>query len=344
MRQARPDEHGAVRVRALPADLLEAVAQGVAAFLVPHALLLHLLARAGEGGDGRVLLRVEHAKVHLAAQLASRGHDVGAAHQEGEAAARHVEGLGEAQKLHADLAGARVRQEAPAGGAVVDDVGVGVVVDDHDVVLARELDDLLVDLGRAHRAHRVCGQRDDHVLGAVRHLRVDARHVGQEVVLGRERVERARAAGERGGVAEDRVAGVGHQDGVALVDERGAQGQHALLGAAAAHDHVVRDAVHAVAVLVVGAHGVQQLVLVVQGVLPVGRVLGALDQRVYDVLRGPEVRRPHREVVDRAALGLKLAAAHVKRGKDLVSQQVKTLRELHGHSNQPGGPVPVAHR
>ena len=37
-------------------------------------------------------------------------------------------------------------------------------------------------------------------------------------------------------------------------------------------------------------------------------------------------------------------ALGVERGKDLVSQQVKTLRELHGHSNQPGGPVPVAHR
>ena len=106
----------------------------------------------------------------------------------------------------------------------------------------------------------------------------------------------------------------------------------------------MRDAIHAIAVPVVGAHGVQQLVLVVQGVLPVGRVLSALDQRVYDVLRGLEVGRPHREIVDRAALGLKLAATHVKRGKDLVSQQAKTLRELHGHSNQPGGPVPVAHR
>ena len=330
MRQARPHEHGAVGVGALPADLLQAVAQDVATLLVLHALLLDLLARASERGDGRVLLGVEHAEVDLAAQLVGRGHDVGPAHEEGQPAASHVERLGEREELHAHLARARVGEEAAAGRPVIDDVGVGVVVDDDHVMLARELDDLLVHLGRAHRAHRVGRQRDHHVLGAVGHLRVDSRHVWQEVMLGRERVVGARAARERDRVAEDGVARVGHEDGVARVDERGGQRQHALLRAAAAHDHVALDALYAKAVAVVAADGVEQLVLVVERVLPVGRVLGALCQGIDDVLGRPEVGRSHGEVVDGAAGRLELAATHVKGSKDLVSQQVQTLRQLHG--------------
>ena len=103
-----------MRVGSLPANGLQAVAQCIPALLVEQALALNRVARAGERGNGRVLLGQEHAKVHLAAELARGSHDVLAPHQKREAGAGHVEGLGEREELHAHVKRAGVVEEAPA--------------------------------------------------------------------------------------------------------------------------------------------------------------------------------------------------------------------------------------
>ena len=198
-------------------------------------------------------------------------------------------------------------------------------MNDHEVVGAREGDGLLVDRRRPHRAHRVGGKREDEVLGGVRHVRRHVGQVRQEVVLGGERVVEGARAGEQRRVLEDGVARVGHQAHVAGVDERRDHVPQALLGAAAAHHHVARDAGHAEAALVVAADGVEQLVLIVQRVLPVGGGGRGRAQRLDHVGRGLEVRRAHREVEDLPPGGLQLAPPHVERGEHLVAKQVEPL-------------------
>ena len=329
MRDARPDEHGAVRVGPLPAGLLQPVAQGVAALLVEQPLLTHTIERACERGDGHVLLAEEHAEVDLAAELAEGAHHVGPAHQEGQAHARDVERLGEREELHAHVERPRRVEEGIAPLHVVDDVGIGVVVDDEQVVLAREGHDLLVEAGPRDGAHGIGGQRHDHVLGGVRDRGVDAGHIGQEVVLGVQRVVGQVGAREQARRGKDGIAGVRDQDGVARVEQGHAQVPHALLRAVAGADHIGRDARHAVAALVIGAHGVQQLGRVAQGVLPLGRVVGGLCQGVLQVAGRLEVGRAHREVVDGAALGLELQPLIVESGEDLVAEPVERARELH---------------
>ena len=340
MRQARPHEHGAVRVGPLPANRLEPVAEGVAPLLVEVLLVDHLVARARERRDGRVLDGQEHAVVELAAQLVGGSHHVRPAHEEADAGARDVERLGEAEELDAHLVGTGVVEEAVALDPVEDDVAVGVVVNDQQVMGTGELDDLGVDLRRAHRAHRVCRQRHHHVLGTVGHLGVDAVHVGQEVVLGRERVEGKLGPDHHGRGAKQRVARVGDEHRVALVEQRQRQAAHALLRAVDAHDHVGRDS-DAEAALVVGADGVLELGKVRDGILPVVGVLRGRHERVHHVRRRLEVRRAHREVDDRATLGLELVPAVVERGEDLVAKLVESLRELHACLREERGAPPA---
>ena len=317
-------------VRPLPAEPLEPVAERVAALLVLEPLFLNLLERTGERGDGGLLDGQEHTEVNLAAQLDEGGHHVRATHAEADARTRDVEALGEREKLNAHLERAGIAEERAAARTVEDDVRVSVVVHDDEVVGAGEVDDLLVELGRAHGAHRVGGQAHDHVLGAVGNLGGNIRHVGQEVVLGAERVIVDVRPGELGPRLEDGVARIGHDDGIAGVGEREREVADALLRAVAAGDHVGRDARDAEAALVVVADRLLELGQVAQAVLPHGGVLRGLGEGVHHVRVRREVRRAHGQVVDGAALGLEGDAAVVQRREDLRAKQVEPMGELHG--------------
>ena len=201
---------------------------------------------------------------------------------------------------------------------------------DDEVVGAGEVDDLLVELGRAHGAHRVGGQAHDHVFGAVGNLGGNIRHVGQEVVLGAERVIVDVRPGELGPRLEDGVARIGHDDGIAGIGEREGEVAHALLRAVAAGDHVWRDAGDAEAALVVVTDRLLELGQVAQAVLPHGGILRGLGEGVHHVRVRREVRRAHGQVVDGAALGLEGDAAVVQRREDLRAEEVEPVGELHG--------------
>ena len=208
---------------------------------------------------------------------------------------------------------------------------------DEQVVLACELDDLAIELGRAHAANGVCGKRDDHVLGTVGDRGVDARHIGQKIVLSVERIVLERAAGEFDAGLEHGVARVGHEHAIALVEQRQAQMAHALLRTVDGAHHIGRDAVDVEATLVVIAYGLLEFGQVTQGVLPHLRILGGLCERLdHMVVRG-EVRRTDREVVDSAPLLFQLDAAVVESGKDLVAKAVETAGKLHGEPFRTNG-------
>ena len=74
--------------------------------------------------------------------------------------------------------------------AVEGDVGVGEVVHEHELALAREVDELLHQLGRRDRGGRVVRERDDH--HARRRLR------GADGLLDRRRATSASLDRERG--------------------------------------------------------------------------------------------------------------------------------------------------
>ena len=199
-----------MRVGALPAQALKTVAQGIATLLVLQTLRLDLIARTVQAGDSSLLDREEHTKVDLAAQLGKGRDHILAADQKADAGTGDVKRLGEREELNAHLKRAGILQEAAARLAIEHDVGVRVVMDDEQVVLAGESDDLLVDLGRAHRADRVRGQRHDHVLSTIGNLGIDARHIGQVIVLGNQRIVLELGIGNLRTRLKDRVARIGN--------------------------------------------------------------------------------------------------------------------------------------
>ena len=203
-------------------------------------------------------------------------------------------------------------------------------MDDEQVVLASKGDNLLVDLGRAHRADRVRGQRHDHILGTIGNLRIDTRHIGQVIMLGDQRIVLELGIGDLGTRLKDRVARIGNQDGVTRIEQGQAQMAHALLRAVARLHHGRRNARNAKATLIVIAHGLLELGQVAQGVLPHLGVLGRLRERLDHVVVRLKVGRAHAHVVNGLALGLKRKKLVVERGEDLRAKAVETLRCLHG--------------
>ncbi len=71
---------------------------------------------------------------------------------------------------------------------------------------------------------------------------------------------------------------------------------------------------------------------VAQAVLPLRRIGSGIAQRLDHVVVRSEIRRADRQVVDGAALGLKLQALGVERAEDLRAKPIKTLGKLHVQS------------
>ncbi len=154
-----------MRVGSLPAQALKTVAQGIAALLVLQTLRLDLIARAIKARDGGLLDREEHAKVNLAAQLGEGRDHILATDQKAIRAPVTLNDL-ESEKNSTPTKRTGILQLA-ARLAVEDDAGICVVVNDQQIMFAGKGDNLLVDLGRAHRADRVRRQRHDHILGTI---------------------------------------------------------------------------------------------------------------------------------------------------------------------------------
>ena len=203
-------------------------------------------------------------------------------------------------------------------------------MDNEQVVLAGESDNLLVDLGRAHRADRVRRQRHDHILGTIGHLGIDTSHIGQVIMLGNQRIVLELGIGDLGTRLKDRVARIGNQNGVTRIEQSQAQVAHALLRTVARLHHGRRNARNAKATLIVIAHGLLEFGQVAQGILPHLGILGGLCERLDHVAVRLKVGRAHAHVVNGLALSLQREQFVVERGEDLRAKAVETLRCLHG--------------
>ena len=203
-------------------------------------------------------------------------------------------------------------------------------MNDQQIMFAGKGDNLLVDLGRAHRADRVRRQRHDHILGTIGDLGVDARHIGQVIVLGDQWIVLELGVGDLGARLKDRIARIGNQNGVTRIEQGQAQMAHALLRAVARLHHRRRNARNAKAALVVIAHGLLKLGQIAQGILPHLGILGRLRERLDHVVVRLKVGRAHAHVVNGLALSLQREKLVVERGEDLRAKAVETLRCLHG--------------
>lgn len=94
-------------------------------------------------------------KCDLGAQLLACGNHIAAAHQKADARAGHVEALAQGEELDCAGLGARNVEDAVAHGTIKDDIAVGVIMDEQNLMCIAEIHDLLVQLRAAHAAHRV---------------------------------------------------------------------------------------------------------------------------------------------------------------------------------------------
>ena len=138
-----PHEHGAPGPLDLPADPVQAVAQGVAAAFVDGGGLGRVVGQVPQGDRGRDLDGLEAPVVEVALQLGQSRHHVGAAQHERHPPARHRKRLGHRIELHRALPGPGGLQDRRGPVPVEAQVGVGVVVNDEQVPVSGEVHHLL---------------------------------------------------------------------------------------------------------------------------------------------------------------------------------------------------------
>ena len=203
----------------------------------------------------------------------------------------HAVGFGEGIELHSHLFGAGVGEKAAAGLAVKHELGIGVIVEDDDVVSFGKLDELGIKRGGRCYGGGVVGIGDHHQFGALSHgggdfVQVDDiavfRALGHIVNLG---------AGQARAVCKDGVAGVRHKDGIAGIhDGKGDMGQ-AFLRAQKGENFGIGIQRNVIAALIPIGNGAAQGLCIREGIEVIFRVKGALAQRLHDMRGGRDIRR-----------------------------------------------------
>src|SRR5215831_17069600 len=161
----RPHEHCALRLGHAPAELVEAVHQHVTAFSMDLDDLLDALLVGLERHDAGDLDRLEGAVVEVRLDAGEGADHTCVAADEPKPPPRHVVRFRGREDLDADLSRAGYREERRRLVAVEREVGVREIVNDHQPVLARKVDDLHEELAvHAHRG-RIVRERQDEQLG-----------------------------------------------------------------------------------------------------------------------------------------------------------------------------------
>ncbi len=227
----RPDEHRGHRFGHRPADPVQAGDQHVAPAAVVLDDLLDRLLRPVERLDRRDLDRLEDAVIQVTLQLRQRPHDLRIAHAKTHPPARHVVAFRQREKLHADLLRLRNLQQTWRLIAVKNQIGVGQIMHDHQLVLARKGHNLLEKTQIDHPRGRVVGKTENQHLGTRHRLLIGGPHVGQKVALLPQRYAAHLAAGDDHAVGMDRIGRIRRQHHIARADHCQRQMGQPFLGA-----------------------------------------------------------------------------------------------------------------
>lgn len=113
--------------------------------------------------------------------------------------------------------------------SVEDNVGVGEIVDEIDLMLPAKIDDALEECEVDTLRSGICREIEDQHFGARIHQGDGFFEFGQKAVGVVDGNAANVCAGDHRAVDVDRVAGVGHQNDVALIEGRKAEVRDALL-------------------------------------------------------------------------------------------------------------------
>ena len=252
-----------------------------------------------------------------------------AAH-EAETPPCHVVGLRRREDLDADLLGARHLEERGRPITVEREVRVREVVNDHQPVLAREVDDALEE-GAVH-AHRRRVVRE----GEDQHLRLRPRQLcrfvepREEVAVEREGHGAQVAVGDHDGVGVDGIRRVRDEHAVAGLEHGERQVRHAFLGADRGDHFAVGIQLHLVAVAIPRRHRVAEEVAAPGcGVSVILRILGGLYELGDDVLRRRHVGVAHAQIDDVLAAGAGFRLQVVDDGEDVRREAFDPIEIVH---------------
>ena len=295
LRNVRPGEHGSLAVRHIPACGAKSAAEGVPSSLVFLTLSEDGLLRSVQRGNGAVLHRKEGSVVDLGAESFEAGDDLPVPHQKAHPRPGIVIGLGQGEKFHADLFRTGYRQNGASPPSVENDIRIGVVMDEHQIVLCRPPHQPLIESLRRTFADRIHGIGNDHELRPVRRFgkRLQIRHIA---VLFRQRIGFQNRARKGGADSENRITGIRHQHHIPLITEGESHMGNSLLRAVDRHDFI-RHELHPVAPPVTPDHSVCKRRQILQGILVVFRILCGLYHRIHHFLSGRKIRRTHGQIV-----------------------------------------------
>ena len=271
-------------------------------------------------------------------------------HHPARAVAAHPVGLGEPAEGQAEHVVAGRGGGVVVHGVVEEDLLVDLVGEDDELVAPGDVDEALDRLPGVDRAGGVVGVDDHQGVGVLGDLRLDVGEVGVPAVLLVAPVVHRGAAGQRDRTGPQRVVGRGHQDLVAVVDERLQHHRDQLGDAVADEDVVDADVAQAVLLVVVRDRrpgGVDALGVAVA--LRLGQVVHHVGDDRLGRLEAERRRVADVQLEDPVSLGLEPVRLDQDRAADVVADvlELPALSDrAHGASvaaaRGPGAPCPRA--
>ena len=311
--------------------MLEAAHQRVATLAVGVADLSDTLLRAFERLDGGDLDRGKGAVVEVALDARQCANQIAVADHEADAPAGHVVALRERKELDGDIFRAGNLHHGGRAVAIEDEIGIGEVVEEIDLLGAAEGNDALEkctidglgggirrEVEQQHLRPRMHGWQ--FVLQAIEEaggiIHLDGDHM---------------RAGDGRPIDMDGIAGVGDEDGVLLVERGEAEVSDALLGADSDDGLGIGIELDAVATLVpVGDCLAQARNAFRKRVAMRGIARSRFDELGDDMGRRGAVGVPHAEIDDVFAAAARLCL-HVAGGvEDVRRQRGKAAKGFQG--------------
>ncbi len=198
--------------------------------------------------------------------------------------------------------------------AVIDDVGVSVVMHYDDIVPLRKSNKFFIEGGRRYGAYRIVGIGDHNVFGPPGNVLRNLLQSGKKGVFLPQIIKVEFGAAQISPYFEHWVTGVGQQHHVAGIAQRHADMGDAFLRAGHGQN-LVGIQFHLKTSAVIRLHGLGQFGQIPQGIMVLFRIAGSGGQGLAHMFRHREIRGAYRQIVHFAAAGQQFFFFLVQCGK-----------------------------